>query len=63
MATRLHRGKDQAHLPAQVIGATPEHLTAEHIPVIDLSWERLTDPRTHPQIPKARVMLAGDPDA
>jgi len=57
-AARLRSG---ASLPAQVIGATPEHLTAEDIPVIDLSLERLPDTRTHRQSALRRnVPLEGE---
>src|SRR5208282_6694952 len=57
---RLRSG---AFLPAQVISATPEHLTAEDIPVIDLSLERLTDPRAHRQSSlRGDVPLEGETD-
>src|SRR5271165_200179 len=57
---RLRSG---APLPAQVIGATPEHLTAEDIPGIDLSLEGLTDPRAHHQTTlRGDVPLEGQTD-
>jgi hypothetical protein len=57
------RPRSGAFLPAQVISATSEHLSAEDIAAVDLSLAGLTDPRTHRQSSLRRnVPLEGETD-